>query len=137
MPQAATGCAVTVQYEAAQRLVSPPGSSAWGASAAVAQATGSGRIAARFPRQCFYPPPRVESALLYWSRERDIGEGFALWCRQIFAYRRKVITRALRDCGIERDRAIAIIAALGWPDKSRVEQLTVEQLLALYEQLFS
>ena len=135
MEHAADGCAVTIQYEAAQRLVSEPNTKAWGATSIVAQAAGSGRIAAKFPRQCFYPPPRVESALLHWERKQQVPGGFTVWCRTIFAYRRKVITRALRDCGLAREAAQEAVAALSWDEGIRVEQLSVDQLLALYVHL--
>jgi 16S rRNA (adenine1518-N6/adenine1519-N6)-dimethyltransferase len=132
MEHAADGCAVTVQYEAAQRLVSEPNTKSWGATSIVAQAAGSGRIAAKFPRQCFYPPPRVESALLHWQREGQVPNGFTTWCRTIFAYRRKVITRALRDSGLSREEAQDAVAAMAWEEGLRVEQLSVAQLLALH-----
>ena len=135
MDHAADGCAVTVQYEAAQRLVSEPNSKSWGATAIVAQAAGDGRIAAKFPRQCFYPPPRVESALLHWHRKHRVPNGFSMWCRTIFAYRRKVITRALRDCGASRDDALRIVSHLSWDEGLRVEQLSVDQLLTLFAQI--
>ena len=91
---------VTVQYEAATRLCAQPGSKAWGASAALAQAAGQGKIIRKLPPQCFWPPPRVDSAIYFWQPQRTIPEGFGLWCRSVFAYRRKRLPRALRDNGM-------------------------------------
>ena len=95
---------VTVQYEAATRLCAQPGSKAWGASAALAQAAGQGKIIRKLPPQCFWPPPRVDSAIYFWQPQRTVPSVFGLWCRSIFAYRRKRLPRALRDNGMARDQ---------------------------------
>ena len=126
---------VTVQLEAAQRLCATCGTKAWGASAAVAQAAGHGRIIRKLPPQCFYPRPRVDSAILAWSVERSLPDGFGVWCRRLFAYRRKVIIRGLRDCGIDKDVAQAILDQCALPHDKRVEDLSVDELLQLYIQL--
>ncbi|TVR45914.1 MAG: ribosomal RNA small subunit methyltransferase A [Planctomycetota bacterium] len=134
MADGASKAVVTVQWEAAQRLISPAGSNSWGATAAVAQAAGRGEVVAKLPPRCFYPPPRVDSAVLMWQRQpaMDRLEGFAGWCRHLFSYRRKRLSRALRDCGWPRDSATTLVSALGLAEDLRVEQLTVAQLAQVY-----
>ena len=129
------GIVVTVQLEAAQRLCASAGTKTWGASAAVAQAAGHGRIIRKLPPQCFYPRPRVDSAILSWSVERTLPVGFGAWCRRLFAYRRKVILRGLRDGGFSKEVAQAALDQCPLPHDKRVEDLTVDELLALYAQL--
>ncbi|MHC5067200.1 MAG: 16S rRNA (adenine(1518)-N(6)/adenine(1519)-N(6))-dimethyltransferase RsmA [Planctomycetota bacterium] len=123
---------VTVQLEAAQRLCAEPGTSAWGASAAVCRAAAAGRIVRRLPPRCFYPAPRVDSAILELTPQQAVPAGFGRWCRTVFAYRRKRVSRALRNAGLERDAALAAVAAVGLTEERRWEELTVDELLALY-----
>jgi len=125
--------AVTVQREAAVRLCSAPGSDAWGASAATFQAAGDPRLLRRLAPSCFHPRPRVDSAILGWTLRDAVPAGFGLWCRSLFAYRRKVLPRALRDCGASVDSAAAALAAAALDPTRRVEQLTVNELLRLFQ----
>lgn len=124
--------AVTVQLEAAERLCANPGSKAWGASAAVAQAAGQGRIVKKLGPDTFHPRPRVRSAILAWTPERETAPGFPAWVRALFAYRRKVLPRALRDSGLPRHAAQTVIAAAGLDEGQRVETLDVAELVRLF-----
>ena len=126
---------VTVQKEAAERLCSRAGNKTWGSSAAVAQSAGSGRIIRKLGPKIFYPPPRVDSAILLWNAESVIPLGFPAWCKRLFGFRRKVISRALRDAGVERDLAVAICDELSLADGQRVEDLEVETLQRLFAAL--
>lgn len=124
---------VTVQKETAVRLCARAGSKEWGASAVMAQAAGSGSIVRKLPPQCFYPAPKVDSAILHWRSERAVPKGFGLWCRGLFAYRRKVLRRGLRDTGMSREQAVDMCNQLHLDDNARVENLSVAQLLQLYD----
>jgi 16S rRNA (adenine1518-N6/adenine1519-N6)-dimethyltransferase len=124
--------AVTIQYEAAQRLCSEPGADAWGASAATLQAAGRPRLVRRLPPGCFMPPPRVESAILAWEPAQALPAGFGAWCRRLFSARRKVLPGALRDAGMTRDWAEACCRACGLDTARRVENLAPPELLALH-----
>jgi 16S rRNA (adenine1518-N6/adenine1519-N6)-dimethyltransferase len=124
--------AVTVQREAAERLCAAPGSDAWGASAATMQTAGQPAILRRLPPHCFFPQPRVDSVIMTWTPGSAMPSGFGLWCRSIFAYRRKVLPRALRDVGCERDDTAAILAAAELTADLRVEQLDVASLRRLH-----
>lgn len=123
---------VTVQYEAAQRLCAPAGSDAWGASAVVMQAAGRATLVCKLPPQCFHPRPRVDSAILRWQPRAPLPPGFSRWCRSVFAFRRKVLTRALRELGLERDQAEAACQACGLAMERRLEALDAAELLALH-----
>ena len=122
----------TVQREAAERLCAAPGQASWGATAAVAQAAGAGRIIRRLPPGCFYPPPRVDSAILRWQPQRPLPLGFGRFCRDLFAYRRKRVVRGLRHYGLPVDRAEAVAEACAIATDARVEELSVAQLLDLH-----
>lgn len=133
MSSPAEDCLVTVQWEAAARLTALPESKAWGASAAIAQSVGSGTIVCRLPPQCFYPRPRIDSALLAWHHQVQVDASFTLWARQVFAYRRKVLPRALRDLGHTREEAQAILTHTSLDGTRRLEQLRHDELLAVHQ----
>ncbi len=126
---------VTIQREAAERLVSRPGDDAWGATAAVLQAAGKPAIVRHLPPGCFFPQPRVDSAILVWRPERTLPPGFGTWCRDVFAYRRKVIPGALRDAGFERVLGEAACAACGIDPSRRLEGLDSPELIGLFATL--
>ena len=128
---------VTVQWEAAERLCSRPGEDAWGASAATLQAAGRPRLLRKLPPQCFYPRPRVDSALLRWEPTAALPPDFGRWCRALFSSRRKVVVRALRDHGVERDIAEAACRACGIVTERRLEALDAPELLALHRALIA
>jgi 16S rRNA (adenine1518-N6/adenine1519-N6)-dimethyltransferase len=126
---------VTVQWEAAERLCARPGSEAWGASAATLQAAGRPRLLRKLPPGCFHPRPRVDSAILRWEPAAALAPGFGRWCRAVFAARRKVVVRALRDHGAEREVAEAACRACGIGTDRRLENLDAPELVALYRAL--
>lgn len=132
LPNPPKSLIVTIQREAAERLVSAPGSDVWGATAAVAQAAGSGRILKKLSPGSFDPPPRVDSAILSWTPTTVLPAKFGVFCKAIFAYRRKMVRGALRDIGLEAEQILAAIAASGCNPETRVEALSVVQLLALH-----
>lgn len=123
---------VTVQWEAAERLCARPGQDAWGASAATLQAAGRPQLLRKLPPGCFHPRPRVDSAILRWEPVAALPDGFGRWCRAVFAARRKVVVRALRDHGCERDAAEAACRACGIAADRRLESLDAPELLALH-----
>jgi len=126
---------VTVQWEAAQRLVSRPGQDAWGASAAVLQAAGEPTLVCRLPPHVFHPRPRVDSAILRWVPMRALPAGFPAWCRRVFAARRKVLPGALRDAGHPRVAGEAACRACGLDPARRLETLHPAELVALHAAL--
>ncbi|MDA3962731.1 MAG: 16S rRNA (adenine(1518)-N(6)/adenine(1519)-N(6))-dimethyltransferase RsmA [Planctomycetota bacterium] len=132
LPNPPERCVVTVQWECAKRLCSASGSRDWGASAAVCQTAASGRIVRKLPPRCFYPRPRVDSAVLALAVHGSVPAGFSNWCRGVFAYRRKQLTRALRDHGLTRDAAHAAVARAGLALERRIEELSVAELQALF-----
>ncbi len=85
----------------------------------------------RLSPACFHPRPRVDSAILSWTPRTALPEGFGLWCRTLFAYRRKVLPRALRDSGASLEEATVALTTAGLDPTRRVEQLTVSELVRL------
>jgi 16S rRNA (adenine1518-N6/adenine1519-N6)-dimethyltransferase len=132
LPRPPERIVVTIQREAAERLISKPGSDAWGASAAVLQAAGTARIARRLGPACFFPRPRVDSAILAFDLVRPLPDGFGGFCRNVFAYRRKVLPGCLADAGWTREAANTACASAGIDPSRRLENLNADELLALH-----
>ncbi len=135
LPRPPQRMAATIQLEAAQRLVSRPGEDAWGATAAVLQAGGVPKLVRRLGPGSFCPPPRVDSAILTWTCERTLPNGFGTFVREAFAYRRKVLPGALRDAGYDREIAVSTLESTGIDASRRLEQLDAPELLALFAAL--
>lgn len=128
---------VMVQKEVAQQITArPPEMSLL--SIAV-QFFGVPKLVSRVPAGAFYPPPRVDSALLRIDvlpvRRLSLEEtaGFFKVARAGFATRRKQLVNALAGgLGIGKTEAAACLAAAGVDPSRRAETLSVEDWVALY-----
>jgi 16S rRNA (adenine1518-N6/adenine1519-N6)-dimethyltransferase len=128
--------AFLVQREVAERLLAGPGEQAYGSFsvlvAAYARAVSLGRVR----RGSFRPPPKVEGAYVGFElRPPPLPEGempaFLATVRLAFGQRRKTLRNALA-AGWGRERAGAVLAALGLPEDARAERLGLAELLALH-----
>ena len=125
-----------VQKEVAARIVAGPGSRAYGCLSVEMQLYADLRILFEVRPAAFHPPPKVDSALIEFklrSRAEELGidslPGFLQFVRLCFHHKRKTVRNNLAGAyGTEVTR--------DWPEASmRAEQLTIEQLAALYERL--
>jgi 16S rRNA (adenine1518-N6/adenine1519-N6)-dimethyltransferase len=121
---------VMVQREVADRLTAGPGSKLYGPLGIMVQAVFEARRVTTLPPQCFWPRPKVGSAVVHLARrDRPMTEDphrLAALVQKLFGKRRKQIGSILgRDtplpAGIDPDQ--------------RPEQLSLEQLVELAETL--
>ncbi|MBN8492953.1 MAG: hypothetical protein J0M00_16190, partial [Burkholderiales bacterium] len=77
-----------------------------------------------------FEPAHLVAATLDYS-----VSGFTTWVRTVFAYRRKVLPRALMDTGLARDAAEAACRAAGLDPGRRLESLDAPELIALSTRL--
>ena len=119
------------QREVADRIVSGPGTSAYGRLAVLAQWRSSARIAMPVHRSAFTPPPKVMSAVVHIVPEEEpAGVRLATLERltaAAFGQRRKMLRQSLKGLG----GADAAMAAVGIDPTRRAETLSVEEHLAL------
>ena len=126
-----TGQWVTIQKEVVDRLVANPGTKAWGPLTAIVRAFASARRIALLPPGCFWPAPKVTSAMAELlpcpqeSRPND-PDGFARFVTKLLSQRRKQIGGILGH---------DTTASLGIEPQTRAETLSAEQLLALRDRL--
>lgn len=122
---------VTIQKEVVDRLVANPGTKAWGPLTAIVRAFASARRIALLPPGCFWPAPKVTSAMAELvpcasdSRPSD-PDGFARFVTKLLSQRRKQIGGILGH---------DITASLRIEAQTRAETLDAGQLLELRDHL--
>lgn len=123
---------VMVQLEVAQRLAALPGTDAYGLPSVVAALYGSVRIAFRIPPHVFYPPPRVESAVVRVVRREPpaAAVGAVELAAAGFGQRRKMLRRAL---SVVVDNPESLLRAAGIDPTERAENLSPEDFVRLAE----
>ncbi|MCC6679520.1 MAG: ribosomal RNA small subunit methyltransferase A [Phycisphaeraceae bacterium] len=121
-----TAAVVMVQREVAERIMATPGGKDYGPLSVMVQATCNVRRVGVLTPTCFWPAPKIESAVIRLDRldqpySRDL-RALSQLLHTLFSKRRKQLGAILG-----RDRA--------WPagidPSNRPEQLTVEQLCLL------
>jgi 16S rRNA (adenine1518-N6/adenine1519-N6)-dimethyltransferase len=123
---------VMVQSEVADRLVAPPGSSAFGLPSVVVALHGSARLEFKVPPQVFLPPPAVGSSVVSIVRAATpAGAARAVELAGAgFGQRRKMLRSSL--AGVLRDPVDALVAA-GIDPTTRAETLSASDWLRLAE----
>src|SRR5437588_13099744 len=84
------------------------------------------------PPQAFWPPPKVESALVRLTRNDRLGgeaRGVGDFVHAVFSYRRKTLRKALTQAGVD---AKVVLTATGLDPQSRPETFSPESFLAMY-----
>jgi 16S rRNA (adenine1518-N6/adenine1519-N6)-dimethyltransferase len=126
-----------VQLEVAERLAAAPGTKDWGLLSVLLQHRAEVSIERRVPPGAFFPPPKVDSAVLLAAfREpaaRPLDDGrFRRLVKAGFAQRRKVLANALAAARVAPDDAVAAaLAAAGVDPRRRGETLTVSEWVAV------
>ncbi len=128
--------AFLVQREVADRLLAGPGDPAYGSFSVLVAAYARAVALGRVRRGSFRPSPKVEGAYVGFElHPPPLPEAempaFLATVRLAFAQRRKTLRNALA-AGWGKERAAAVLAALGLPDHARAERLGLPELLALH-----
>jgi 16S rRNA (adenine1518-N6/adenine1519-N6)-dimethyltransferase len=130
---------ITVQKEVGQRIAGSPGSKAYGIPSVLFQLHSDVRLLFDIPSGAFHPKPKVESSVLHGRfldspRYPVTDEGFfRTFVKTLFGQRRKMIRNTVKKWSLNRK---------DWGDMEkfldrRPEALTVEQLIALSDHVFS
>jgi 16S rRNA (adenine1518-N6/adenine1519-N6)-dimethyltransferase len=128
--------AFLVQREVAERLLARPGDPDYGWLSVLVAAHARAVPLGVVRRGSFRPPPRVEGAYIGFElHPPPLPEAempaFLATVRLAFAQRRKTLRNALA-AGWGRERAAAVLAALGLPEHARAERLGLPDFLALH-----
>jgi 16S rRNA (adenine1518-N6/adenine1519-N6)-dimethyltransferase len=129
---------VTVQTEAARRVLAQPSSKEYGPLSLLAQYRTQPRAAMSLPRRLFTPPPHVDSTFLVMPALQQppvqVQDEAAFWrlMQASFAMRRKTLVNNLMSgYAFDRAQAQAWVQAASLPLTVRAEALTLEQFAAL------
>jgi 16S rRNA (adenine1518-N6/adenine1519-N6)-dimethyltransferase len=138
---------ITVQKEVALRMAAKPGGRDYSSISVLCASAYDIKPLMTLKAASFYPPPRVDSAALLFTR-RDGGRNrplFAPLVRALFASRRKTAANNLEhflsvsgmmDPGVRPgDRAEALLLASGIAPKERAENLDYRAFNALADAL--
>ena len=132
------GCellAFTVQKEVGERLKSQPNTDGYGPLSVMAQLLGSVEVLRTLPPSAFWPPPKIDSALVRIRAHKEIPlsrnqvASFSQFIHRLFSYRRKTLRRALIESDINAD---IVLEKTKLDPSCRSETLTLDQLLALF-----
>lgn len=123
---------VLVQKEVAERVVAKAGSKVYGALSCVAQFVCDCHISSVVPRGVFYPPPKVDSAVLNLhphGRYKDITlTEFTRISRAAFNQRRKTLRNSLTSgLGWSDESLYAVFEETSVTPDLRPEQVTIDQ----------
>lgn len=130
----------TVQKELADRINAEPGVKDYSALSVWMQALCYTRVVRIIPPQCFWPKPKVHSAIVHivpsaHKRERVKNlEFFHHFVRTLFQHRRKFLRGVLGSMfkeQLSKPDVDAILAGFALPADARAEQLPVVTLIAL------
>ncbi|MBD2090249.1 16S rRNA (adenine(1518)-N(6)/adenine(1519)-N(6))-dimethyltransferase RsmA [Microcoleus sp. FACHB-1515] len=129
-----------VQLEVANRLCAKAGSRHFGALSVRVQALANCEQVSIVPAKAFYPPPKVDSAIVRLTPHPiDPTLKDPQWLDRLvrlgFATKRKMLRNNLQSV-IERDRLVALLESLDLNPQVRAEDLSVADWIALSNQLF-
>ena len=130
--------AFLVQKEVADRIVAAPGTEAYGSFSVIVAAWARPRLLGRVRPGSFRPPPKVDSAFVGFELhppplQPETMPAFVAFVRLAFGQRRKTLRNALA-AGWGRERAEAVLAAAGIPERARAEELGLGELVGVYAQ---
>lgn len=123
-----------VQREVAQRLAAPHGTKQYGILSVYARFYGTMEVLFRVSPNCFYPRPKVASAVIQEQLHEDIPydvdeQLFRTTVRTAFGKRRKTLRNALKYLPLETRIVDAVTKGRSTILDKRPEQLTVEQFV--------
>lgn len=128
---------VMVQEEMARRIVAGPGTKDYGSLSVFVRFFGKASYAFKVSRGCFYPAPKVDSAVVHIKLEQAPAvdeDAFFVLTRGAFAQRRKMLRTSLKEI-YGRERLDKAFVAASIDGTSRPEQLSLEDFLRLFAAL--
>ena len=131
-----------LQKEVAERMVASPGPKEYGPLSIFIQAFSDVSIQFIIKPSAFFPPPKVESALVHmaWREkpmiEPDDEEWFKRVVKACFSYRRKTLSNALKHSELSLPESVeSRMERIGIDPRRRPETLTIEEFGSLAEAL--
>ena len=128
------GAILMVQKEVRDRLIASPATKEYGALTVFTRAAFEVATVCRLRPGSFYPPPKVDSAVVRFTpRDKPLAEeteSFRQVVRAAFQMRRKTLHNALRALG-DAARSTRALSEAGIDPRRRGETLSVEEFATL------
>jgi len=131
-----------LQKEVAERIVASPGRKEYGPLSIFIQMFSDVAIRFFIKPSAFFPPPKVESAVVHMSfREKPVvnledEKWFKKVVKGCFGYRRKTLMNALKHSGLTLPKSSeSKMEKIGIDPKRRPETLTIQELVCLADAL--
>lgn len=131
-----------LQREVAERMTASPGGKQYGPLSIFIQAVSQVSIQFTVQPRAFFPPPKVESAVvrMIWRERPLVPEEDEEWFRRVvkacFGYRRKKLINGLRYSDLPLPQDIELrIRAIGVDPERRPETLSLEEFKGLAKAL--
>ena len=131
---------VTIQKELGERIVADPRTKDYGSLSVWVQSQCYAAIIRELAPTVFWPRPKVHSAIVQMVLDRQRRDsilnlsGFHQFVRGIFLHRRKFLRSSLISSQkqLSKPDVDGVMQQLGLGPESRAEELTVDQMLALW-----
>lgn len=128
---------VMVQREVADRMVAKPGTKAYGSLSVFVQFYSDPAIGFIVEPTCFYPAPKVQSAVIQLRLKkppREATEKFFQMTRAAFGKRRKMVTSTLKH-HYPIEKIADGLSKIGKGLKVRPEELSLDDFLVLFDEI--
>lgn len=127
------GMTLMFQKEVADRIVSNPGTKAYGRLSVMANWCCDTRILFNLPARAFTPPPKVDSSVVQFDplpepRFPATWDAMETVTAAAFGQRRKMLRGSLRSLGVDSEE---LLGKTGIDPQRRAETLSVEEFAAL------
>jgi 16S rRNA (adenine1518-N6/adenine1519-N6)-dimethyltransferase len=127
-----------LQKEVAERMVAPPGRKEYGPLSIFIQMFSDISIPFFIKPSAFFPPPKVESAVVHmaWKEKPLIGKNDEAWFKKVvkacFGYRRKTLINALKHSELTLPESLKLeMEEIGIDPRRRPETLTIQEFISL------
>jgi len=127
-----------LQKEVAERMVAPSGRKEYGPLSIFIQMFSDISIRFFIKPSAFFPPPKVESAVVHmaWKEKPLIGKNDEAWFKKVvkacFGYRRKTLINALKHSELTLPESIVLeMEEIGIDPRRRPETLTIQEFISL------
>jgi 16S rRNA (adenine1518-N6/adenine1519-N6)-dimethyltransferase len=129
-----------VQEEVARRFVALPKTSAYSSFTVFLNFFSKPHYAFTVNRQCFYPSPKVDSAIVVLELKEPPPvanrEAFFKMTRTAFQHRRKMLRSSLKEL-YPSEKIEAVLQEIGKSPLARPEELTLDEFLKLFSLLYA
>jgi 16S rRNA (adenine1518-N6/adenine1519-N6)-dimethyltransferase len=133
-----------LQREVAERMIASPGGKDYGPLSIFTQSVSDLSIQFHIKSSAFFPPPKVESAVIHmvWKERPLVGPEEEGWFKKVvkgcFSYRRKRLINALRHADLPLPEDLEKrIEKIGVDPERRPETLTIQEFVCLADALKS